>query len=69
MGQSQRGVTMATRQTFSTQFKREAVRLLEQGEKPATEIALDLGIRRNQLYKWRRALLRNTTLRSLCRLT
>lgn len=44
---------MATRQTFSTQFKREAVRLLEQGEKPATEIALDLGIRRNQLYKWR----------------
>ena len=53
MGQSQRGVTMATRQTFSVQFKREAVRLLDEQNKPASEIALDLGIRRNQLYKWR----------------
>jgi transposase len=26
--------------------------LLEHGEKPATQIALELGIRRNMLYKW-----------------
>lgn len=44
---------MRTRQTFSAEFKREAVRLLEQADKPASEIALDLGVRRNQLYKWR----------------
>lgn len=44
---------MRTRQTFTAEFKREAVRLLEQADKPAAEIALDLGVRRNQLYKWR----------------
>ena len=41
------------RRKFSPEFKREAVRLLEHADKPAAEIALDLGIRRNQLYKWR----------------
>ena len=44
---------MSKRSTFSKEFKLEAVRLLEAGDKPASEIALDLGIRRNQLYKWR----------------
>jgi transposase len=34
------------------EFKREAVRLLELGQKPATQLALELGIRRTQLYKW-----------------
>ena len=33
-------------------FKLEAVRLLENGQKPAAQLALELGIRRNQLYKW-----------------
>jgi transposase len=28
------------------------VRLLEQGKKPPAEIARELGINRNQLYKW-----------------
>lgn len=36
----------------SKEFKLEAVRLLELGQKPATQLALELGIRRNQLYKW-----------------
>ena len=44
---------MTTRKSFSKEFKREAVRLLSEGHKPATEIALELGVRRNQLYKWR----------------
>lgn len=41
---------------YSAEFKREAVRLLESGDKSATDVAVDLGIRRNQLYKWQRAL-------------
>lgn len=44
---------MNKRQTFSKEFKQEAVRLLEGADKPAAGIALDLGIRHNQLYKWR----------------
>lgn len=44
---------MKTRQSFSREFKLEAVRLFEEGRKPAAEIARELGIRRNQLYKWK----------------
>lgn len=39
------------RQRFSREFKLEAVRLLEQGGKPATQLAMELGIQRNRLYK------------------
>jgi transposase len=37
---------------FGKEFKLEAVRLLELGQKPGTQLALELGIARNQLYKW-----------------
>ena len=40
------------RARFSKEFKLEAIRLLELGEKPATQLAIELGLRRNQLYKW-----------------
>ena len=40
------------RKTFSKAFKQEAVRLLEQGNNPPVELARELGIKRNQLYKW-----------------
>ncbi len=40
------------RTRFSKEFKLEAVRLLELGQKPASQLALELGIQRNQLYKW-----------------
>jgi len=40
------------RARYSKEFKLEAVRLLSLGQKPATQLALELGIRRNQLYKW-----------------
>jgi transposase len=40
------------RTRFTKEFKLEAVRLLELGQKPATQLALELGIARNQLYKW-----------------
>ena len=44
---------MGKRVRHSVEFRREAVRLLDLGEKPASELALRLGIRRNQLYKWK----------------
>lgn len=47
---------MRRRQRFSKDFKLEAIRLLELGEKPAAQLALELGVRRNQLYKWKEQL-------------
>jgi transposase len=47
---------MGKRVRFSKEFKLEAIRLLESGKKPAVELALELGIRRNQLYKWKEQL-------------
>jgi transposase-like protein len=47
---------MQKRQTFSKEFKLEAVRLLETTGKPAADIARELGVRRNQLYKWQEQL-------------
>lgn len=41
------------RQRFNPEFKREAVRLLDQGDKEAAQLARELGIKRNQLYKWK----------------
>ena len=47
---------MQKRQTFSKEFKQEAVRLLETTDKPAADLARELGVRRNQLYKWQEQL-------------
>ena len=44
---------MRKRKAFSREFKEEAVRLLEEGKKSGSELARELGIRRNQLYKWK----------------
>jgi transposase len=41
-----------SRKSFSKAFKAEAVKLLEQSGRPAADVARELGIRRNQLYKW-----------------
>lgn len=48
---------MTKRKTFTKEFKLEAVKLLESGEQTGDEIAKAPGVRRNQLYKWREALL------------
>lgn len=45
---------MKKRQSFTREFKLEAVRLLERGNKSAADLARELGIKRNQLYKWQR---------------
>ncbi len=44
------------RKRFSKEFKLEALRLLECSDKSGAELARELDIRRNQLYKWRREL-------------
>jgi transposase len=47
---------MKKRPSYTKEFKREAVRLLERGDKPAADLARELGIKRNQLYKWQQQL-------------
>ena len=44
--------------TYTKEFKLEALRLLEESGKPAVEIARELGIRRNLLYKWKEQLIK-----------
>lgn len=41
---------------FTKEFKLEAIRLAERGEKPVTQVARELGLRVNQIYKWKRQL-------------
>ena len=47
---------MRKRKSFSPEFKREAVRLMESSGKLATDLARELGIPRNRLYKWKEQL-------------
>jgi transposase len=47
---------MTKRKKFTSEFKREAVRLMASSEKPPSEVARELGVRRNQLYKWKEQL-------------
>jgi len=47
---------MTKRKSFSKEFKLEAVRLLEESDKSPNDIAAELGIRRNMLYKWQEQL-------------
>ncbi len=42
--------------TYTREFKLEAIRMLESSDRPASEVAMELGIRRNQLYKWKEQL-------------
>ena len=41
------------RGSYSKEFKLEAVRLLNESNKPASELALELGVKRTLLYRWR----------------
>jgi len=44
------------RRKFSREFKLEALRRLAVRDKPATELAAELGVRRQVLLKWREEL-------------
>lgn len=39
--------------TYTKEFKLVAIRLMEESDKTPSEIAMQLGLRRNQLYKWK----------------
>jgi len=47
---------MGERKQFTSEFKREAVRLMDSSRKHPADLARELGIRRNQLYKWKEQL-------------
>ena len=40
------------RATYTDEFKRETVARPQSGEQSATDMAIELGLRRNMLYKW-----------------
>lgn len=44
---------MKKRGRYPKEFKLEAVRLLNEGAKPASEIAMQLDVKRTLLYRWR----------------
>jgi transposase len=41
------------RRKYTEEFKREAVHLMETSGKPVAQLARDLGINDNNLYRWR----------------
>jgi transposase-like protein len=47
---------MRKRKSFRPEFKRESVRLMESSGKLPTDLARELGIPRNRLYKWKEQL-------------
>ena len=47
---------MAKRKRFTPDFKQAAVRMMINSDKTAAEIARELKIHRNQLYKWKEQL-------------
>lgn len=47
------------RAVFTKEFKLAAVARLKDGRQTATALALELGVRRNQLYKWAKTLDQN----------
>ena len=47
------------RKTYSREFKIEAVRLAEQSGKPVIQLARELGLGKNQIYKWKQQLERH----------
>ena len=44
---------MAKRKKFTTDFKQDAVKMMLHTNKAPADIARELGIHRNQLYKWK----------------
>ena len=45
-----------TQKTYTKEFKLEALRQLKLSDRSTTEVARDLGIRRNMLYRWQEQL-------------
>jgi transposase len=41
-------------QRYTREFKLEAIRLAEASDRPVTQVARELGLRVNQIYKWKK---------------
>ncbi len=41
-------------QRYTQEFKIEAIKLMSEAEKPVAQIARELGVRVNQIYKWKK---------------
>ncbi len=41
---------------YTKEFKLEAIRLADETDKPVTQVARELGLRVNQIYKWKEQL-------------
>ncbi len=54
--QVSKGNAQCKRARYTKEFKLEAIRLLAQGEKTGAQLALELGVARNQRYKWQEQL-------------
>jgi transposase len=46
------GKKMPERRVYTKEFKAEAVALAEKREKPTSQVARDLGLNENMLYRW-----------------
>ena len=44
---------MEGRGRYTKEFKIEAIRLMDSGDKPISEIAMELGVKRTLLYRWK----------------
>jgi transposase len=42
--------------TYTKEIKLEAIRLADESDKPVTQVARELGLRVNQIYKWKEQL-------------
>lgn len=40
-------------ETYTREFKLEALPMMDESDRPVSEVAMQLGLRRNQLYKWK----------------
>jgi transposase-like protein len=45
-------MTKRRKRVFSAEFKREAVKVVNSADKPASQIARELGIPQSSLYRW-----------------
>ena len=50
-------------QPYSREFKLEAIRLADVGDKTASQVARELGLRVNQIWKWKQQLEREAAVR------
>ena len=46
-------MSVSTRRRYTEEFKKETVRLVREFDHPVAQVARDLGIPENVLYRWR----------------